>query len=102
LPLWVVSVLDADPEARRGDKTVAVKIMDTHQPVLPQALVGRRFSRWSSGVLTVTPYLGDKACRGPKGGEWQRCRALVSYSCGPGECAPRSRAPSGAPARPGR
>lgn len=80
LPLWAVSVLDADPEARKGDKTVTVKIMDTHQPVPPETTGGTPFRPVEFEGLTVTPYLDDKACGGPKGGERHRCRARVAYS----------------------
>ncbi len=80
LPLWAVSVLDADPEARKGDKTVVVKIMDTHKPVPPETTGGTPFRPVEFEGLTVTPYLDDKACRGPKGGERHRCRARVAYS----------------------
>ena len=33
LPLWVVEVIDADPEARQ--RTVKVKVAAEYQPVLP-------------------------------------------------------------------
>ena len=80
LPLWAVSVLDANPEARKNDKTVIVKIMDTVQPVPPEAMAGTPFRPVEFEGLTVTPYLDDKACSGPKGGERHRCRARVAYS----------------------
>ena len=38
LPVWAVSVLDADPEARRADKTVTVKITPDDIPDRPVAL----------------------------------------------------------------
>jgi hypothetical protein len=80
LPLWAVSVLDANPEVRNSDKTVVVKIMDTVRPVPPEATGGTPFRAVEFDVLTVTPYLDDKACSGPKGGERHRCRARVAYS----------------------
>lgn len=80
LPLWAVSVLDANPEARKSDKTVVVKIMDTVRPVPPEATGGTPFRPVEFEGLTVTPYLDDKACGGPKGGERHRCRARVAYS----------------------
>ena len=35
LPLWVIEVIDADPEARQ--RTVKVKVAAQYQPVLPDA-----------------------------------------------------------------
>ncbi|MGH3798428.1 MAG: plasmid replication, integration and excision activator [Pseudonocardiaceae bacterium] len=65
LPLWSVSVLDADPGARKGAQTVVVKILDTHQPVPPEAVVvaGHEFRPVEFDGLTVTPYLDDKCNR---------------------------------------
>ena len=80
LPLWAVSVLDANPEARKSDKTIVVKIMDMVQPVPPETTGGTPFRPVEFEGLTVTPYLDDKACSGPKGGERHRCRARVAYS----------------------
>lgn len=80
LPLWAVSVHDADPQARTSDKTVVVKIMDTVRPVPPETTGGTPFRPVEFEGLTVTPYLDDKACRGPKGAERHRCRARVTYS----------------------
>ena len=41
LPLWVVEVIDADPEARQ--RTVKVKVAAQYQPVLPDAPAGSPF-----------------------------------------------------------
>ena len=46
LPLWVVEVIDADPEARQ--RTVKVKVAAEYQPVLPNPVPGRRSCRSSS------------------------------------------------------
>jgi hypothetical protein len=80
LPLWAVSVLDANPEVRNSDKTVVVKIMDAVRPVPPETMGGTPFRAVEFDGLTVTPYLDDKACSGPKGGERHRCRARMAYS----------------------
>jgi hypothetical protein len=45
-PVWVVEVIDADPEARA--KTVKVKVAAPVQPVLPLPARGCRSFRWSS------------------------------------------------------
>ena len=63
LPVWAVSVLDADPEARRGDKTVTVKIAAPHQPIPPEAMAGVPFRPVEFDGLTVTPYVNESGGR---------------------------------------
>ena len=63
LPVWSVSVLDADPEARRGDKTVTVKIAAPHQPIPPEAMAGVPFRPVEFDGLTVTPYVNESGGR---------------------------------------
>ena len=63
LPVWSVSVLDADPEARRADKTVTVKIAATHQPVPPEAAAGLPFRPVEFDGLTITPYVQENGSR---------------------------------------
>src|SRR5262249_60750830 len=55
LPLWVVEVIDADPEARQ--RTVKVKVAAAVQPVLPSAAPGAPFTAVEFEGLTVTPYV---------------------------------------------
>ena len=63
LRVWSVSVLDADPDARKDSKTVTVKISAEHQPVPPEAMAGVPFRPVEFDGLTVTPYLDDKRNR---------------------------------------
>ncbi|MGQ0480581.1 MAG: plasmid replication, integration and excision activator [Pseudonocardia sp.] len=63
LPVWSVSVLDADPAARKSDKTVTVKIASPHQPVPPAPAGGLPFAAVEFDLLTVTPYVDDKRGR---------------------------------------
>jgi hypothetical protein len=58
-----VSVLDADPTARKTDKTVTVKIAAQHQPVPPAPAEGMPFAAVEFDLLTVTPYVDDKRGR---------------------------------------
>ena len=98
LPVWAVSVLDADPEARRGDKTVTVKIAARHQPVPPEASPGVPFRPVEFDGLTVTPYVND---RRPAAGRLQPAGDRDARSTG-GRFGPACSAPApGAPA-PGR
>ncbi|HYO20566.1 MAG TPA: plasmid replication, integration and excision activator [Dermatophilaceae bacterium] len=55
LPLWVVSVIDADPEAREA--ALRVKVAAPVQPVLPEALPGLPFRPVEFEGLSVTPYV---------------------------------------------
>ena len=57
LPLWVIEVIDADPEART--KTVRVKIAASVQPTLPTPLAGSPFTPVEFSGLTVTPYVNQ-------------------------------------------
>jgi hypothetical protein len=58
LPVWVVDVIDADPQAR--DKTARVKVVAADQPVLPAAPAGVvPFVPVEFTGLTVTPYVNQ-------------------------------------------
>lgn len=63
LPVWAVSVLDADPDARRSDKTVTVKISSPHQPIPPEMAPGVPFRPVEFDGLTVTPYVNESGSR---------------------------------------
>jgi len=59
LPLWAVSVLDADPAARKADKTVTVKIAAKVQPVPPEPVADLPFRPVEFDGLIVVPYVLD-------------------------------------------
>ena len=61
LPLWAISVFDADPEART--KVVRVKIAARNPPVLPQAQAGSPFPAVSFDGLTATAYVDTSGSR---------------------------------------
>ena len=61
LPLWAISVFDADPEART--KVVRVKIAARNPPVLPQAPAGSPFPAVSFEGLTATAYVDTSGSR---------------------------------------
>ena len=73
LPLWVVEVIDADPEARQ--RTVKVKVAAEYQPVLPSPTPGSPFTAVEFEGMTATPYVDTGRCQG-KG----RCGARQAYS----------------------
>lgn len=56
-PLWQVDVLDADPEAKRATKTVAVKIPAKVQPVPPGNDGASPFTAVVFEGLTALPWI---------------------------------------------
>jgi hypothetical protein len=75
LPLWVVEVIDADPEARQ--RTVKVKIAAQVQPVLPSPVPGSPFTAVEFEGLTATPYVDASRCKGSK--DKDKCGARQAY-----------------------
>ncbi|MEU0521360.1 plasmid replication, integration and excision activator [Streptosporangium sp. NPDC006007] len=63
LPVWQVSVVDADPEAKASQKSVTVKILTELQPVPPPPLPGLPFTPVEFDGMTVTPYVGQDSGR---------------------------------------
>jgi hypothetical protein len=73
LPLWVVEVIDADPQARQ--RMVKVKVAAEYQPVLPSPTPGSPFTAVEFEGMTATPYVDTGRCQG-KG----RCGGRQAYS----------------------
>jgi hypothetical protein len=63
LRLWAVRVMDPDPEARKGQAEVTVKIAAEVQPVPPEALPGLPFRPVEFDGMTLTPYLDERRSR---------------------------------------
>lgn len=63
LPVFAVTVLDADPQARKHQKTLTVKIAASYQPIPPEAAAGMPFASVAFDDLTVTPYVDSKTGR---------------------------------------
>ncbi|GGD12623.1 plasmid replication, integration and excision activator [Nocardioides daphniae] len=57
--LWSVDVVDGDPDARKANRTMSVKILAKVQPVLPTSLDGLPFTPVEFDNLTATPYIED-------------------------------------------
>lgn len=89
LLVWSVSVLDADPDARKDAKTVTVKISAPHQPVPPEAMAGLPFRPVEFDDLTVTPYVDDKRNRVAYS---LRATGMHAPAVGAGKPIPRSHA----------
>jgi hypothetical protein len=91
LPLWVIEVINPDPEARQ--RTVKVKVAAQYQPVLPDAPPGSPFTPIEFEGLQATPYVDASRCHAKDTG---KCGARMAYSLK----ATGVRAPSRLPARP--
>jgi hypothetical protein len=63
LALWAVPVMDADPAARKNEKTLTVKIAAKVQPVPPEAVGGLPFRPVEFTGLVVVPYVAEGAGR---------------------------------------
>lgn len=57
VPLWVIEVIDPDPQARA--RAVKVKVASQTQPVVPAATAGQPFVPVEFTGLTVTPYVNQ-------------------------------------------
>ena len=75
LPLWVVEVIDADPEARQ--RTVKVKVAAQYQPVLPDAPAGSPFIAGRVRGPDRHPVRGRLPVPGQGTG---KCGARLAYS----------------------
>lgn len=89
LLVWAVSVLDADPDARKDTKTVTVKIAASHQPIPPEAMAGLPFRPVEFDGLTVTPYVNDNGGRA-RIAYSLRATGMRAPQIGSGKPAPRS------------
>jgi hypothetical protein len=81
--LWVVKVMDQDPEAGRFGRSteVKVKIAATVQPVPPAGVElpgGITVTPVAFTDLTVTPYADTNACKGIA--KPHKCRARLAWS----------------------
>jgi len=63
LPVWQVTVIDADPNAGKKDKSVAVKIAAKVQPVPPENKSGTPFTLVEFTGITATAWIDDSGNR---------------------------------------
>lgn len=88
LPVWSVSVLDLDPDARKDAKTVTVKITAPVQPVPPETIPGLPVRPVEFDGMTVTPYLNENGGRTRVAYSF-RATAMRAPSVGAGKPSPR-------------
>lgn len=58
-PLWSVQVIDLDPEARKGQSEVTVKIASATEPPVPPTAGGLPFRPAIFEGMTITPYVNQ-------------------------------------------
>ena len=78
--IWVVKVMDLDPEAGKFGRTteVKVKIAAPHQPVPPAPALPGYPPSVAFTDLTVTPYTDTVGCKGER--KPHKCRARQAWS----------------------
>lgn len=89
MPVWSVSVLDPDPDARKDAKTVTVKILAPVQPVPPEAAAGMPIRPVEFDGMTVTPYLNENGGR-PRVAYSLRATGMRAPGAGGAKPSPRS------------
>jgi hypothetical protein len=75
--LWMVTVLDGDPEARTAE--VKVRIAAAVQPTPPPATPGSPFPEVEFEGLTVLPWVDGQRCRNRRHDD-RECRGRVAFS----------------------
>lgn len=75
--IWVVRVMDLDPEAGKFGRSteVKVKVVGPHQPVPPASAVPGYPPAIEFEGLTLTPYVDSQRCR-----KSDKCKARMAYS----------------------
>ena len=80
LPMWSIDVIDADPEAKKKDRTVSVKMLAKVQPVPPASDGTSPFTSVVFENLTATLWVDSSKCRPPEEGRSHRCGAQAAWS----------------------
>jgi hypothetical protein len=75
--LWVVTVLDGDPEARTAE--VKVRIAASVQPVTPSPAPGSPFPQVEFDGLSLLPWVDGQRCKNKRHDD-RECRGRVAYS----------------------
>ena len=75
--LWVVTVLDGDPEARTAE--VKVRIAASAQPVAPSPAPGAPFPQVEFDGLSLLPWVDGQRCKNKRHDD-RECRGRIAYS----------------------
>lgn len=66
LPVWQITVIDADPEAGKKDKSISVKVAAKVQPVPPENKSGTPFTLVEFSGVTATAWIDDSNKERPR------------------------------------
>ena len=83
--VWVVTVLDGDPEARTAE--VKVRIVAPVQPVAPSPAPGMPFPPVEFADLAMLPWVDGQRCRSRRSDDHE-CRGRIAYSLRASEMRP--------------
>ena len=75
--LWLVTVLDGDPEARTAE--VKIRIAAPVQPTPPSPQPGSPFPQVEFDGLSVLPWVDGQRCKNKRGTD-PECRGRVAFS----------------------
>lgn len=89
--LWVVTVLDGDPEARTAE--VKVRIASATQPVAPSPALGAPFPEVVFDGVTVLPWVDGQRCKNRRHDD-RECRGRVAFSLRASGMRPAGQRPS--------
>jgi len=78
--VWLVKVLDLDPEAGKfgGSKEIKVKVVAPVQPVPPTSAIPGYPPAVEFTGITLTPYVDSQRCKGGPGAH--KCKARQAWS----------------------
>jgi hypothetical protein len=82
LPVWQVTVLDADEEAGRKDTAVSVKFVAKHRPVPPENKTPFPLTPVEFTGLTALPYIDDNGSK-PRLAWSYRAEDMIEPTTGP-------------------
>ncbi len=60
--VWKVEVMDPDPDAKKADRTITIKLLGETQPVLPASLPGLPFTPIELENMTASPWVDTRQC----------------------------------------
>lgn len=83
-PMWQVRVIDADPDARKGQNEVTVKIISVSEPVAPPEIQGLPFRPVVFDGLSVTEAASSKLARSGSAPACVCCRRRLPSDGSPG------------------
>ncbi|MBB5833543.1 plasmid replication, integration and excision activator [Kribbella italica] len=78
--VWKVEVMDADPDVKKADRSITIKLLAAVQPVLPPPLPGLPFTPIELENLSAAPWVDTRQCAAPEQGRGHRCRARQGWS----------------------